>query len=226
LEQLVEHGYSLWSKSLSSAAYSNSTNNNFYLLSSVSVFDQPISVPLKKEILKNFNSRPDNVYGKNARIIVMDSGGLITGTANTVLEVFPYLSKGADAKDFLGNSNYYKNYIFRNSKYIYAIDPPSYGTTASTWGYALANNFYFATIATTPSFTLSNGSDDAPTDANRNTGWDLFSNTDEVEEQWHYDNLGKFKRAKFKIYCNTLDAEATILESICTAFMEEYYSED
>jgi phage tail sheath protein FI len=114
-------------------------------------------------------------------IVVMDTGGLFTGTKNTVLEIFPYLSKATDATDSLGNSNYYKDYIFRNSKYIYAIDPPSYSTTSSTWGVTLANNVNFATIATTPTFTLSNGSDDAPTDANRNTGWDLFSNPDEVD---------------------------------------------
>jgi hypothetical protein len=50
------------------------TKKNFYLLSSVSVFDKPISVRIKKEILANFNSRPDNIYGDLARIIVMDSG--------------------------------------------------------------------------------------------------------------------------------------------------------
>jgi hypothetical protein len=44
-------------------------------------------------------------------IVVMDTGGLFTGTKNTVLEVFPFLSKGFDSKDSLGNSNYYKNYI-------------------------------------------------------------------------------------------------------------------
>jgi hypothetical protein len=48
--------------------------NNFYLLSSVSVYDQPISVTMKKSILKKFNQRPENVYGELARIIVMDSG--------------------------------------------------------------------------------------------------------------------------------------------------------
>ena len=48
--------------------------NNFYLLSSVTVFDQPISVATKKDILANFNKRPDNVHGDLARIIVMDSG--------------------------------------------------------------------------------------------------------------------------------------------------------
>ncbi len=47
---------------------------NFYLLSSVPVFDKPISVRMKKEILATFNSRPQNIYGDLARIIVMDSG--------------------------------------------------------------------------------------------------------------------------------------------------------
>jgi hypothetical protein len=48
--------------------------NNFYLLSSVAVYDQQISVTMKKSILKKFNQRPENVYGELARIIVMDSG--------------------------------------------------------------------------------------------------------------------------------------------------------
>ncbi len=47
---------------------------NFYLLSSVGVYEQPLSVPMRKEILKRFNSRPDNVYGDVARIIIMDAG--------------------------------------------------------------------------------------------------------------------------------------------------------
>ena len=49
-------------------------SNNFYLLSSVGVFDQTLTTPMKKEILTTFNSRPDNVHGDIARIIVMDSG--------------------------------------------------------------------------------------------------------------------------------------------------------
>ena len=52
----------------------NGNKDNFYLLSSVNVYDQNINVSKKKEILTNFNSRPDNVYGELARIIVMDSG--------------------------------------------------------------------------------------------------------------------------------------------------------
>ena len=50
-------------------------------------------------------------------IVVVDSGGEFTGTKNTILEVFPYLSKARDGTDALGNSNHYKDYIFNNSKY-------------------------------------------------------------------------------------------------------------
>ena len=48
--------------------------NNFYLLSSVAVYDQNMTVDMKKHVLKNFNKRPDNVNGELARIIIMDSG--------------------------------------------------------------------------------------------------------------------------------------------------------
>ena len=47
---------------------------NFHLLSSTTVFDQPISVDMKKNILKSFNQRPENIQGQLVRIIVMDSG--------------------------------------------------------------------------------------------------------------------------------------------------------
>ena len=52
----------------------NTKNSNFYLLSSVDVYDQPISVKIKKEMFANFNSRPSNVHGEDVRIIIMDSG--------------------------------------------------------------------------------------------------------------------------------------------------------
>lgn len=47
---------------------------NFFFLSSVGLYGEPILVSVKKDALKTFNSRPDNVYGDLARIIVMDSG--------------------------------------------------------------------------------------------------------------------------------------------------------
>jgi len=112
-------------------------------------------------------------------IVVMDTGGLFTGAKNTVLEVFPYLSKGLNATDSLGNSNYYKNYIFNNSKYIYAVDPVSYATTSSTWGQPLANTSY-ATVSTAQTFTLGSGSDAATVDGDRITSYGQFTNADAV----------------------------------------------
>jgi hypothetical protein len=117
-------------------------------------------------------------------IVVVDTGGLFSGTKNTVLEVFPYLSKGADAKDSLGNSNYYKNYIFNNSKYIYAMDPPQYANTAATWGKPLANTNYalLGNSVSTGSnqITLSNGSDATVTDADLTNAFSQFTNQDYV----------------------------------------------
>jgi hypothetical protein len=51
-------------------------NNNFFLLSSVSLYGEPLRVSVKKDVLRTFNLRGDdgNVYGELARIIVMDSG--------------------------------------------------------------------------------------------------------------------------------------------------------
>jgi hypothetical protein len=113
-------------------------------------------------------------------IVVVDTGGLITGQKNTVLEVYQYLSKAFDSTDSLGNSNYYKNVLYNNSKYIYAVDPVSYATTSATWGQNLANT-NFATVATSQTHTLSRGSDDAPTDATLSNAFGYFSNPDVVD---------------------------------------------
>jgi len=111
-------------------------------------------------------------------IIVIDSGGLFTGVKNQVLEVFPYLSKGSDSTDSLGNSNYYKNVIYNNSKYIYYVDPLSTDLSYSTWGKPLANTSYYSQGSVTN--VLTGGSDDAPSTANTQTAYGLFANADEV----------------------------------------------
>jgi hypothetical protein len=59
---------------LSNQELEKTKNNNFYLLCSSGVYDQPISVSMKKEILKRFNERPENSHGERVRFIVMDSG--------------------------------------------------------------------------------------------------------------------------------------------------------
>jgi phage tail sheath protein FI len=52
-------------------------------------------------------------------IIVVDEDGQFTGTANTVLEKFAFISKASDAINNDGSSNYYKTTINNLSKYIW-----------------------------------------------------------------------------------------------------------
>lgn len=52
----------------------NSNYNNFGLLSSNSIYGTTFNEKLKKELLKIYNERPNNIHGKNIRIIILDSG--------------------------------------------------------------------------------------------------------------------------------------------------------
>jgi Phage tail sheath protein subtilisin-like domain/Phage tail sheath C-terminal domain len=113
-------------------------------------------------------------------IIVIDEGGIITGTQGSILEQFAYVSKGSNALDSLGNSNYYKNVLFNQSKYVYAIDPPDYSNTNATWGNALAGTSY-ATLATAYQGYLVNGSDEEVQDGDITNAYGLFVNSDEVD---------------------------------------------
>lgn len=77
---------------------------NFYLMSSVTVFDQPISVATKKDILARFNARPENVHGENVRFILMDSGfkeGIDLFDIKYV-HIFEPQSTAADQKQVIG----------------------------------------------------------------------------------------------------------------------------
>ena len=112
-------------------------------------------------------------------IVVIDAGGKFTGTANTVLETYPFVSKAGDATNN-GSSNYYKQVIFNNSKYVYAMDPVDFTNTSATWGLGSTTSFARISSATYPSgnaaIILSGGTDAALTDANLQTAWDLFKN--------------------------------------------------
>jgi len=59
---------------LSDSTLATTTNENFYMMCSVSVYDQPISVVMKKSMLSKFNQRPENIQGELVRFIILDSG--------------------------------------------------------------------------------------------------------------------------------------------------------
>jgi phage tail sheath protein FI len=112
-------------------------------------------------------------------IIVIDEDGDISGIANTVLEVYPFLSKASDAKNDDGSSNYYKEVIFRNSDYIHWLSVPASNST--NWGTVASNGKEYPVSAANSTVSLSNGTLVAATTQNVVDGLDLFSNAETVD---------------------------------------------
>ena len=52
-------------------------------------------------------------------VVVSDEDGLWTGTKDEILETYAFVSLASDGKDASGQSNFYKDVIARESKYIY-----------------------------------------------------------------------------------------------------------
>ena len=71
-------------------------------------------------------------------VVVVDAAGDISGRAGTVLEKFAHVSLASDAKDENGNSNYIKDVIRNNGKYIYATG--QWDQIATGWESATATS--------------------------------------------------------------------------------------
>jgi hypothetical protein len=112
-------------------------------------------------------------------IVVIDDLGYFTGTAGTVLETYAFVSAASDAT-INGMSNYYKQVIFNNSKYVYVMDPVDYATTSSTWG-TTAFGKTFANPSAIQNVNLANGVSAAPTDGDISSAYDLFINKESVD---------------------------------------------
>ena len=116
-------------------------------------------------------------------IVVVDEDGLFTGTSGTVVETFPFLSKASDAKDSVGNSNYYKDVLRRKSKYIYWTDHPDISNTYTTWGTTAAGKTYaqLANVSAVHTVSLSGGADGAVVAGNVQTGYSKFIDGDLID---------------------------------------------
>ncbi len=76
-----------------------------------------IGQPNTSEYCKQRNSKFDEFH-----IAVIDKSGRITGRPNSILEVFPFLSKAVDCRSSDGSSLFWRNVINRKSQYIYVGD--------------------------------------------------------------------------------------------------------
>ena len=151
-------------------------DSNTTLLATWEYADEFDSNPTTSEYVERNNSN-GNLANDEIHIVVLDTTGRISGTANTILEKFAFLSKASDAKTDDGSSNFYKDVINNRSKYIWWLSHPSEGTN---WGRIAGDNLVYTKVAST-NYTLSGGVTAAPSAANRNTSYDLFNNPDTVD---------------------------------------------
>jgi len=138
-----------------------------------------------------FTSAPGTSDGATAvggsndemHVVVVDYTGAITGTANTVLESYEYVSQGSDAFASDGTSNYWINVINKRSRWVNVLNAP---TTISTSGLTLAGRTFDTIIDGDPDnlsgHDLSGGVDDnVLTTGEIMIGLDMFSDPETVE---------------------------------------------
>ena len=112
-----------------------------------------------------FDSAPDS---DEVHIVVVDRGGAITGTEDTVLETFEYVSTVSGTKKADGSTNYLPEVIERYSSYIYlgTASEDSNGNVVPTAGtYVLASGVDASTI----------------TEGDITAGLDLLNNSETVD---------------------------------------------
>jgi len=122
-------------------------------------------------------------------IVVVDTLGRISGTRNTILEKFSFVSKASDAKNSDGTSNYYVDVLNNKSKYIWWLAHPfSVLTGITDWGQTAVqvaqnspNGGFDDLFIGSGDFLLSSGRDVNPSDANRTASYSLFQNSDSVD---------------------------------------------
>lgn len=131
------------------------------------------SAPGTSEYATNAGGSNDELH-----IVVLDQDGLFTGTQGTVLETYGFVSKASDAT-LNGSTNYYRQVLFNQSKYVYSTDPVDYANTASTWGRTADRAF--ATLAAIQTVALTNGSEATVTEGNLELAYDLFSNKELID---------------------------------------------
>ena len=134
------------------------------------------SAPTTTPYVSSYGGANDQIH-----IAVIDEDGLFTGTKDTVLEVFSYVSQAPDAKYDDGTPAYWKTVIRNNSKYIYALS----NTSAFSANTDLTANEHGGTVYTpawgNTSYSLTNGVSVNAIAANIQSGLDLFANKDEID---------------------------------------------
>lgn len=166
-------------------------------------------------------------------IVIVDEDGQFSGTANTVLERFAYVSKATDAKGDDGSNIYYKDAIYRTSKYVHWLGHPDNASmsAANSWGQSVsslvdAGTTQFHSPATVKNYSLRNATDGKPTTADYTAAWDLFENKETYDVSLLFGgDFGYSANATIGVTTltnNLLDIAATRKD--CVAFVSPTYA--
>jgi hypothetical protein len=117
-------------------------------------------------------------------VIVVDEDGLLTGTANTVLERWANLSKASDARGDDGSTIYYKEVVYRNSQWIHWLGHASGANATNAWGQTVAtvnasgDKFHQPAV---DNYSLANGADGSVKQSDMVAAVDLFDNKEKID---------------------------------------------
>ncbi len=116
-------------------------------------------------------------------VVVVDRTGAISGVANTVLERYEGLSKATNAKDETGESIYYKDVLYRQSRYVYWAGHPDLLTASgAAWGVAANATHTFSELASANTdFAFQGGADETLTSADVIAAYDVLKHTENVD---------------------------------------------
>ena len=119
-------------------------------------------------------------------VLIIDEDGVFSGTANTILERYSNLSKASDARGDDGSSIYYKEVIFRSSKYIHWLGHAAGSNATNAWGQTIStvqasgDAFHSPAVSAT-GYSLVNGKDGIPSQADVIGAVDQFANKEKFD---------------------------------------------
>lgn len=137
------------------------------------------TAPTTSDYATSFGASKDELH-----VVVLDEDGLITGTPNTVLETFSFLSKASDAKDTFGASTYYVDVINNESQYVWAgtNELSAAAPGEASYGDTAAGGLVFATDSAIITDSLTGGTlGSGAGAAELTTGIDLFESPEDVD---------------------------------------------
>jgi len=138
------------------------------------------SVPGTSTYATNSGALNDEMH-----IAVIDSTGAISGTANTVIERFAFVSAASDAKLEDGTSNYYKEVINNRSRYVWWLAHPDGGLgmtlSSNNWGAVANTGRVYGSSNTAYTKSLADGVLSGAATSDITAGYDKFKNSDEVD---------------------------------------------